>query len=286
MNDTQIQDYTTYARTFKEYKWYKPLLTIAVTVVIYLVFMFILTNVFVAAFGQQFITNMTLGYEGMNYADAANVFGFLILFMFVPSLYAATRIVKDRPFSSYSSSRGGWDWKIFFKALAISVAVLLIVSLIDVMIEGNQHGQNKLTAVTFIIFLIIIPLQCIGEEYLFRGLIMQTLGSWINIPIAAVIVQSIFFAALHPYNGIGIITVLCEGIVLGFVAWKTNGLEANSALHSANNLFTQYFTLLGVTQMTSQVSLASAATGLGSQIIAAAIILYIGKKYGWFVSQE
>lgn len=286
MNDTQIQDYTTYARTFKEYKWYKPLLTIAVTVIIYLVFMFILTNVFVAAFGQQFITNMTLGYEGMNYADAANVFGFLILFMFVPSLYAATRIVKDRPFSSYSSSRGGWDWKIFFKALAISVAVLLIVSLIDVMIEGDQHGENKLTAVTFIIFLIIIPLQCIGEEYLFRGLIMQTLGSWINIPIAAVIVQSIFFAALHPYNGIGIITVLCEGIVLGFVAWKTSGLEANSALHSANNLFTQYFTLLGVTQMTSQVSLASAATGLGSQIIAAAIILYIGKKYGWFVSQE
>lgn len=286
MNDNQIPDYITYGRTFKQYKWYKPILTIAVTLIIYIIFQIILTTIFVIIFGESLFTNMNMGYESMNYADAGNIYGFLIIFLFIPSIYIASKIVKDRPFSSYSSSRGGWDWKIFAKSLIVAFAVIGIISVLDLAIEGGGIGANKLTAGAFIIFVIVIPLQCIGEEYFFRGLIMQTLGSWIKVPVAALIIQTFFFAAVHPYNITGVVTVLIEGIILGFVAWKTNGLEANSALHTVNNIVTQFVALLGISEVTTAVSYSSMAMGIGTQLAAAAVILYIGKKYNWFGSKN
>jgi len=46
------------------------------------------------------------GYEIMN-AEIGEIYSHLGVAILLPSLYLATKIVKDRPFSSYSSSRGG-----------------------------------------------------------------------------------------------------------------------------------------------------------------------------------
>ncbi|MBQ6099260.1 MAG: hypothetical protein IJL02_05285, partial [Methanobrevibacter sp.] len=60
-------------------------------------------------------TVMSGTYEGLNSALPI-IISDLILIMFIPSLYLASKIVNDRPFSSYSSSRGGWNFKLYFKA--------------------------------------------------------------------------------------------------------------------------------------------------------------------------
>ena len=48
MNDNEnvFPDYITFPRTFKEYKWYKPLITIVLVAVLYFVFQIILALVF------------------------------------------------------------------------------------------------------------------------------------------------------------------------------------------------------------------------------------------------
>ena len=57
--------------------------------------------------------------------------------------------------------------------------------------------------------------------------IMQTFGSWFKIPILAIILQAVIFAAVHGYNSLGIIAVFISGIVFGFFTWKTNGIEVS-----------------------------------------------------------
>jgi hypothetical protein len=44
---------------------------------------------------------------------------------------------------------------------------------------GNTGGL-KFTAGGFLMLSVVLPLQCIGEELLYRSFTMQTAGSWVN----------------------------------------------------------------------------------------------------------
>lgn len=286
MSENQIQDYITYGQTFEEYKWYKPILTFVVSIIIWTVLNIIAVVIFGAVYGNGFFEALTLNYEGMNNPDAANFYGFLSIALFIPSLYLASRIIKDRPFSSYASSRGGWNWKIFFKCLLITLITYVILIIIQSMISPTSTGPNKLNALVFIAFLIIVPLQCIGEEFFFRGLLMQTLGSWIKIPVAALIIQAIIFGLLHSYNPLGVIGIMIGGFFMGIMAWKSNGIEASSAFHSINNLSTIFLALSGIQAASSTVVLTDLIWIIISNVVCCILILYIGKRYDWFTGEN
>ena len=236
-------------------------------------------------FGQAYgfdniFTLATQGYESLN-SEVGSYIGYLSVAIFIPSLYIASLIVRDRPFSSYSSSRGGWNWKLFFKSLSIPLAVYIIYEIITALIYG-QKGPNTLTLTFFIICMIIVPLQCIGEEYIMRGLVMQTFGSWFKIPVLAIVLQSIVFTSLHPYSILGVIGVFIQGICLGFLTWRSNGLEASSALHSVNNLISAYFVALGFEVSSSVITPYDFASTIFVSVISTLLLYYIGTKKGWF----
>ena len=90
--------------------------------------------------------------------------------------------------------------------------------------------------------ILLAPLQTCGEELLFRGVLMQALGSWFKKPIVAIILQSLIFVTVHPYNFIGMVDIFVYGLFYGLVTWKTKGLEASMAMHTANNTFFICFT--------------------------------------------
>lgn len=279
----EVPDYITFPRTFEEYKWYKPLLTIVVTLVVYVIFQGILGIIFGAIYGLDFISTIfSIRYETLNSSDALVYFSYLSVGAFIPSIYIASRIVRYRPFSSYSSSRGGWNWKIYFKCLTIPLIIYVIYHAIDFTIHGTNGGVNQISQITLIICLIIIPFQSIAEEYVFRGLLMQTFGSWFKIPILSIIIQAIIFAIFHSYDAIGIITIFASGIILGVLAWCTNGLEAGSAIHSINNLSSFYIAVLGLNSISSTVSMWDFIASTLVVVISALSIYYIGNKKEWF----
>lgn len=282
MGENKVQDYVTIGRTFENYKWHKPLLTIIVTIIIYVILNTVVTAIFAGIYGDTFITNLSDTYEAMNMADATTIYGFLVLILFIPSIYIASKIVKDRPFSSYASSRGGWDWKLYLKCLVIPIAIYVVMTLISVAVQGQAHGVNRLTPLVAVVFIVLICIQSIAEEFLFRGIIMQTIGSWINIPAVAIIITSALFAALHPYNTIGVVTTFIVGVMLAVVAWKTNGLEAGSAIHSINNITSFMLGFSGIQQIATNATAVDAVINLASQMISIIVIIYMGKKYGWF----
>ena len=254
--------YVTYGRQFASYRWWKPLVAALVFLIIY----------FVLAIGLVIGASMVNANAGGSFADFAerfsggydtfsvsDVMGSVVnlgqIALAVPALFLTALIVRDRPFSSYSSARGGWNSKIFWRCFFISFFVMTVPCVIrEYFFLGHKQIVNEFTWISLAVLLVLAPLQCIAEEYVFRGLFMQTLGSWFRIPVIAVALQAVIFAAAHPYNNIGKLTILISGIGLGLAAWIARGIEASSAIHVVNNLTAFILSGLGISQITSQVT--------------------------------
>ena len=91
--------------------------------------------------------------------------------LLLPALALASRIVKDRPFSSYSSSRGGWNWSGFLKCFIVAAIVFggVITGLGLLFPDSLADGVNKFTAIGLLVCLVVVPFQAAAEEYLYRG---------------------------------------------------------------------------------------------------------------------
>lgn len=198
----------------------------------------------------------------------------------LPAGLIAIKLVRERPVSSYIYSRDRWNWKLFVYPLLITLVILIIPSIYLIYAHGLTF-DNHFTIVTLLLTILIAPLQTCGEELLFRGVLMQALGSWFKKPIVAIILQSLIFVTLHPYNFIGMVDIFVYGLFYGLVTWKTKGLEVSMAMHTANNTF--LFVLLGVglyffgKNTTMEIFLLNAIfTG-----IITAIVLILNKRYDW-----
>lgn len=94
--------------------------------VLYFVFMFVLEEIFIAGYGVDVVNGVINGwYESLNTSDASVYFSYLSIAIFIPIIYIGSKIVRDRPFSSYSSSCGGWNWKLYLKCLSIAFGIYL-----------------------------------------------------------------------------------------------------------------------------------------------------------------
>ena len=281
MNDKEFSDFITLPRTFEKYRWYKPIIVFIIGFILMVIFQLVMDEIFINLYGLSFVDNLVNGgYEVLNNA-LAELYSDLGVIVMIPALYIASKIVRDRPFSSYISKSGRWNFKLYLKALAIPLVLFIIFNAISAAITGPE-GTFQLSFSYLIVILIFLPLQCIAEELVFRGLIMQTFGAWFKIPIVAVILQSIIFALSHGYNTFGLFEIFVSGLIFGFFAWKTNGLEVSSALHTANNLSISLFVMLGIITPTSSPQLWETVASSVFLILLAIIMHYIGNRWDWF----
>jgi membrane protease YdiL (CAAX protease family) len=87
----------------------------------------------------------------------------------------------------------------------------------------------------FIVFTTVIVAPFV-EEMLFRGYLQKILEeSWQDIT-KAILVTSLFFAFVH-FNPYWIIQIYLLGLVLGYLAWRTNSIIPGIILHGLNNGF-------------------------------------------------
>ena len=277
-------DYLTYPREFVTYRWFKPLIVFAITVATLFagtVACVCITALMTGSF--SFATNVSSGgYDTMSpYSAPGAILSLGSVSCALLGLVIATRIVRDRPFSSYSTSRGGWKWPIFFKVFGISIVALTIEIIISYFLDPAANG-NQFTLAGAIMCIILVPLQCISEEYLFRGLIAQAVGAWFKIPVLAIIVSSIIFASMHPYSIFGVISTFATGALFCILAWKTGGLEASSAMHVVNNSFAFGFAGLGFSKISTEVSFRDFFIQFVFELIVVAVVLYLGNKNNWF----
>ena len=278
--NNNITEFISFPKTFEKYRWYKPILVFIIGLIIMLILQGIILIVFSAIYGENFIELFTSGYEVLN-TEWGEIVSDLSVIIMIPALYIATKIVRDRPFSSYASSRGGFNFKLYLKALIIPFIALVILQCLDIAINGPK-GTYHFSILFLITSLILIPLQCIAEEYVYRGLIMQTFGSWFKIPVLAIVLQAIIFSVSHGYNSLGLVEVFVSGLIFGFLTWKTNGIEVSSAIHTANNFSISLFIMFGLISATSSPTFNNVVISIVFDIILCAIMYYLIMKTDWF----
>ncbi|WIY83630.1 type II CAAX endopeptidase family protein [Propionimicrobium sp. PCR01-08-3] len=82
------------------------------------------------------------------------------------------------------------------------------------------------------------PLQAAGEEFLFRGYLLQVCGTVSKSPWLAVAISAVIFAALHGSQNLPLLADrLAFGLLAGALVVLTGGLEASIAAHAVNNVF-------------------------------------------------
>lgn len=282
MRPVPEHEYPTYPRRFISYRWFKPLLAGLLFAVLYLG-----SNVAIVLLGAlnqgglESVMKIAGSYDTMDVSSGPGILLNLgSLAVAIPLLALTALIVRDRPFSSYSSARGGWDWSVFGRMMLLALLVCGVPNLVWILLD---HGplNNQFTIATFLLLTVMGPLQCIAEEYMFRGLLMQTFGGWFRIPVIAVVLQALIFMAMHPYNLTGKLTILATGCMMGLMAWISRGIEASSAIHIVNNMVAFYADGLGLGAIGSEVSTLDLVVTLIIDAVYVAVLLVLRKK-GFF----
>lgn len=196
---------------------------------------------------------------GNDIADLAYNLAALAVFLPV-ALFVAWGIQRRRPGTLSSvAGRLRWKWLLACCGLALLFSIVAYgTSLLAGLGLDDQSGEDEqwvgwsefLTPVVIIIGL--VPFQAAAEEYVFRGWLLQAVGSCtlensrnrigqalsvvFRTPWPGILVGSVLFTAGHGYTGWGMLDIFLFGVITAWLAVRTGGLEASIALHVFNNL--------------------------------------------------
>ncbi|MGZ4494426.1 MAG: CPBP family intramembrane glutamic endopeptidase [Nocardioides sp.] len=145
-------------------------------------------------------------------------------------------------------------WKLFFACLGAAVIALgaqVVVSAFlpngaDQGMSGKVHHFTATSAAIALVVIFTTPLQAAGEEYVFRGYLMQAVGAVIGVHEGAVrralsaggaiLITSTLFALAHGAQNFPLFfDRFMFGAIAGWLVIRTGGLESGIALHILNN---------------------------------------------------
>jgi membrane protease YdiL (CAAX protease family) len=134
-----------------------------------------------------------------------------------------------------------WRWLL---VCLIPATVVWVVTFAGQLGVGVALGEELLPFSTdvptyllsVLIVLLLVPVQAATEEYLYRGILLQSVGAWVRWAPVTIVVSAVLFGFSHAYDGWGILTVMVMGIGFAVVTIRTGGLEAGIAMHAVNNV--------------------------------------------------
>lgn len=182
-------------------------------------------------------------------------------------------------------------WGFLFACVGLSVVALVAQVTVAQFLPGAHEGDltqqvNEFTATTAVLALIVLlttPLQAAGEEYVFRGYLMQALGSLFRVRWVALLTTSLLFALAHGVQNFPLFfDRFMFGLIAGFLVLRTGGLEAGIAMHVLNNFlafgFALTFSDLTETLNVSEVGWGNVPLTLTQSLVYAALVLLVARK--------
>ncbi|GGO17439.1 CPBP family intramembrane glutamic endopeptidase [Microbispora bryophytorum] len=234
--------YDRLART-ASHRWWRPILGTAAIIAVFLVL-----SIFVGlvAFVISLVTGVPMVRTGTRlFADPVLDLGFQlgVIALLLPLVLGAAWLLQRRPPGSLSSVALRLRWRWLGACLLVALVAVVLGQVIEAMTllsAGVDPGfrwagwGEFLPAI--IVVLLLVPFQSAAEEYAYRGWIIQGFGAYLRNPWPAILVGAAAFAASHGYTGWGIVYVFAFGMLMGWLAVRTGGLEAPIALHATNNI--------------------------------------------------
>ena len=284
-------------RAVPEYRWWRPLLAIllaGVFLVIASLLVVILGVVLATVFHQidwTSVEGFTSGIQAIAVLDAANPVrlfaGIGSVAVWVPAILLGVRAAGIRPSGVLHSVqlrlRFRWLASCLIPA-AIVMAVNLALTLWAEPLITRVGPQAPTTALPLylgcaLLILVLVPFQAAAEEYFFRGLLAQAIGSWVRFAPLAIVVPTLLFVSGHFYDIWGLLDVAIFGVAAGWLAWRTGGLESGIALHAMPNV--SLFLLLASGALGSTVNGDAAGSPLD-----AAVTLVLTAGYALWVDRQ
>lgn len=231
----------------------------------------------------------------------SNLSLFLLLLTFAVGLVAlffVVRVLHSQPIIALTTTRKKMDWGRFFFGFALVAIFSVVVTLIDYYGNPEDYVLNFQPGpflVMLIIAVIMIPLQTSFEEYLFRGYLMQGVGTLVKNRWFPLVLTSLIFGGLHFFNpevtklgNIIMIYYIGTGFLLGIMTLMDEGLELALGFHAGNNLVTAVLVTADWTAFqTNSILKDISEPSAGWDIIIPVLVVYpiflfiMARKYGW-----
>lgn len=234
------------ARARPDYRWWRPVLTLLCAAGIYgvlvlasVVFLFIL-GFFVPAVAATVDSAVSVHPDLRDPGQLAFLLGAVCLLW--PAAVLGVRWGGRRSGGTLSSVTGRLRWQLFPRLLAVAAGLVLAGSAVTLLLPGEVSGEFSGAGAAgggllmLLVAVAVVPFQAAAEEYAFRGLLMQVIGSWLRHPAFAILLPVPLFVLGHGYGLVGQIDVAVFAVAAGWLTWRTGGLEAAIALHVVNNL--------------------------------------------------
>jgi uncharacterized protein len=293
----QPQPYHLMLRTWT-YEWWKPVVGIVLAMIGMLVVAPVALLPVLAAgvalqsgpFLQNFLDAATL----KAVTPAALFYLNLVLASMIPLTWFIMRVLHRMRPRWLASVVPRMRWRFFFVCLGLAVIALLAQILAGTLVpsssgDGDVAGKlNDFTAGTAAVGLVVLlttPLQAAGEEYLFRGYLLQAIGSLFRNRWVAIVATATLFALAHGAQNVPLFfDRFAFGLIAGWLVTRTGGLEAGIALHILNNFLAFGLALsfgdLTQTLTVSQVSWWNIVLTLTQSVVYTALVLLVARKMG------
>ena len=146
---------------------------------------------------------------------------------------------------------------------------------------------------TLLVALIIIPLQASMEELLFRGYLLQGLGTATRRGWIAILITAIGFGLLHGANPeiekfgpLMFLYYIGFGVMMGAITWMDEGLELALGIHAANNVYGTVAVTFpsSALQTPALFTMQEYHVGLmtmGWLLISVIFVILVARKYQW-----
>ena len=236
------------------HRWWRPWVALLTATVTWLV----LTILVVAGMAvAEIIAGQEPTGDGSGLGDRVALAGGLAsIAVLLPITLLVARWIQRRPAGTLHSVTGRVRWGLLGRFLLPALAVPVLVmggGLLLLTVTGGDTGMAEVNwpgwaslMLSVAMLLVLVPVQAAAEEYAFRGLFLQALGSILRRPWIPITVQAVAFAALHGWGTPwGFADLVLFGLVAGYLTVRTGGLEAAVAVHVMNNLLA--FVLLAAT---------------------------------------
>lgn len=219
------------------WRWWKPLLSLVVLVGIGGVFVMILSLV-----GEVVgAVDGPLGSLTDDLSPVSTLVVDLILAALIPTAGLATWAVhRVRP-GFVSSVVGRIRWRWLLRCTLVTLPVWVLYLGITALLDPPTPGRPAQWGLLLVMAVVITPFQAAGEEYLFRGWLVQNVSSFLRHPMVGLVVSTVVSAvlfslahgSLDPWVIASISTL---AVAACYTNWRTGGLEAGIALHVVNNV--------------------------------------------------
>jgi membrane protease YdiL (CAAX protease family) len=229
------------------YAWWRPVVGVVIAVLSFFVGAALIFYAVVAvyavfqsgAFADDFSRNLDV-----HRASAASLLGLnLGLASMIPVTWLILRVVHRMRPRWLASVVPRIRWRFLCICLGLALVALLAQVLVSSLLPGGTQDDlgavNSFTtgtAITAVVVLLTTPLQAAGEEYLFRGYLLQAFGSFFNNRWVAILATATLFAIAHGTQNFPLFfDRFAFGLMAGWLVTRTGGLEAGIALHVLNN---------------------------------------------------